>query len=347
MSKTFVLQSRSTTQLQQIEHLATLDPCLAGGYRHARLRGGGGGRRDRQAMRLLEHGDEQVCEIDKGFLLCVGNARMSQDWAVSFRSKEECLRIRILQAGRASFSAPERGGEMSTATCCYAIQPPGAWMSVQYRGCEPLRLINLSVTRRYLNQALGLADEELPAVLPRHWQKHDCFFGTLTLSTATRRLAASMFNVTAPGHWLHVRLSGLGTQLLSAVCTDWLAQGETATQPIHFSRQDTDRLTHAMELMESTLNDPLALEQLAKRVGLNRNKLHYGLRQLIGMSASDYYIRIRMKRALNLLLDTSHSINHISEMLGYSEHTNFTSVFKKHFGVAPREIRRDMRRQDA
>lgn len=163
MSKTFVLRSQSNSQLQQIEHFASLDPCLAGGYQYARLHPG-----HREAMRLLEHGDEQACEIDKGFLLCIGNARMSQDWAVRFRSNEECLRIRILQAGQAGFSSPERRGEVSTTSCCYAIQPPGAWMSVHYRGMEPLRLINLSVTRRYLQEVLGLADEDLPSSLPRY-----------------------------------------------------------------------------------------------------------------------------------------------------------------------------------
>lgn len=347
MSQTFILRSQSNSQLGQIEHFASLDPCLAGGYQYARLQPG-----RREAMRLLEHGDEQACEIDKGFLLCIGNARMSQDWAVSFRSNEECLRIRILQAGRAGFSAPERRGEVSTTTfstttCCYAIQPPGAWMSVHYRGMEPLRLINLSVTRRYLQEVLGLADEDLPSALPRYWRKHDCSFGTLTLSRTTQRIATGLFNVNAPGRWLHVRLSTLGIQLLSEVCADWLAQGEAARQPVRFSRQDTDRVVHATELMKSTLDAPLTLEHLAKRVGLNRNKLHYGLRQLVGMSASDYYVQLRMEQALQLLLDTSHSVNRISEMLGYSEHTNFTSVFKKRFGVTPRDIRRDMRRQGA
>lgn len=220
-------------------------------------------------------------------------------------------------------------------------------MSVHYRGMEPLRLINLSVTRRYLQEVLGLADEDLPSSLPRYWRKRDCSFGTLTLSRATQRIATSLFNVNAPGRWLHVRLSTLGIQLLSEVCMDWLAQREAARQPVRFSRQDTDRVVHATELMKSTLDAPLTLEHLAKRVGLNRNKLHHGLRQLVGMSASDYYVQLRMEQALKLLLDTSHSVNHISEMLGYSEHTNFTSVFKKRFGVTPRDIRRDMRRQGA
>lgn len=343
MSKTFVLQSRSTRQLEQLEYLTTIDPCLAGGYRHSRLRGEST-RRGKQVMRLLEHGDEQVCEIDKGFLVCVGNARMSQDWAVSFRSLEECLRIRILQAGRASFLGPDWRSESSAASCCYAIQPPGAWMSVHYRGYEPLRVINISITRRYLREVLGLAEEELPPVLTRHWQKPDCVFGALSMSRATHRLAASLYNVTAPGRWHHVRLAALGTQLLSGVFTDWLAQGDASTPPMKLSRPDTDRLGHALELIESTLQEPLTLDQLARRVGLNRNKLHYGLRQLIGMSANDYYAQLRMKRALTLLLDTRHSINQISEMLGYSEHTNFTSVFKKHFGATPREVRRDTRR---
>jgi transcriptional regulator GlxA family with amidase domain len=64
----------------------------------------------------------------------------------------------------------------------------------------------------------------------------------------------------------------------------------------------------------------------------------------MGMSATSYYAHLRMKRALELVRAGEHSINRISEMLGFSEHTNFTSVFRKHFGATPREVRRDARR---
>jgi AraC-like DNA-binding protein len=269
---------------------------------------------------------------------------MTQDWVVNCRSVEEALRIRILQAGHASFGEGERFTGVWTASCSYAIQPPGAWMSVCYRGQEPLRLINISVTHRYLQQTLGLGAEELPDTLFRHWSKTDCSFGTLALSKRTQRLAATLFQRNGRGRWRHVWLSSASTQLLGSIFEDWLEQGAASTAPIRLSLRDSDRLALAVELMRSTLEAPLTLSQLGERTGLNKNKLHYGLRQLMGMSATSYYTHLRMKRALELVRAGEHSINRISEMLGFSEHTNFTSVFRKHFGATPREVRRDARR---
>ncbi len=344
MGSTFIIRAQSPRQMDQIARVRLIDPCIAGGFRHTRLRRPGSPQS--AAPALFADGEEEVCEVGKGFLITVGNAWMTQDWTVNCRSVEEALRIRILQAGHASFGTGSRFTGVWTASCSYAIQPPGAWMSVYYRGQEPLRLINISVTRRYLEETLGLTDRDLPTVLPRHWQMSACSFGTLRLTKTTQRLAAGVFQRNGRGRWRHVWLSSAATQLLGSIFEDWLNQPDVMSVPIHLSLRDSDRLTLAVELLRSTWNAPLTTPELVERTGLNKNKLHYGLRQLLGMSASAYYIHLRMQRALGLVRAGELSISDISERLGFSEHTNFTSVFRKHFGATPREIRRDARRPE-
>ena len=348
--------------MDQIARLRLIDPCIAGGFRHTRLRAvkasqgiasaytptaaGSPPAAAVAAPALFADGEEEICEIAKGFLITVGNAWMTQDWAVNCRSLEPALRIRILQAGHASFGAGSRFTGVWTASCSYAIQPAGAWMSVYYRGQEPLRLINISVTRRYLEDTLGLDKRELPGILLRRWILGACSFGTLRLTKATQRLAATLFQRNGRGRWRHVWLSSAATQLLGSIFEDWLAQRDATSAPIRLSLRDNDRLALAVELLRSTWSAPLTTTELVRRTGLNKNKLHYGLRQLLGMSASAYYSHLRMQRALELVRTGEHSISRISERLGFSEHTNFTSVFRKYFGATPREVRRDARRPD-
>jgi AraC-like DNA-binding protein len=345
MGSTFIIRAQSPSQMDQIARLRLIDPCIAGGFRHTRLRAGSA-RQAAAAPALFADGEEEICEIGKGFLITVGNAWMTQDWAVNCRSVEAALRIRILQAGHASFGAGTRFTGVWTDSCSYAIQPAGAWMSVYYRGQEPLRLINISVTRRYLEDALGLTDRELPGVLLRRWHLGACSFGTLRLAKASQRLAATLVQRNGRGRWRHVWLSSAATQLLGSIFEDWLEQRDDAGLPIRLSLRDSDRLALAVELLRSTWHAPLTSAELVKRTGLNKNKLHYGLRQLLGMSASAYYTHLRMQRALELVRGAEHSISRISERLGFSEHTNFTSVFRRHFGATPREVRRDARRPE-
>jgi|GEM_PF-1630361 len=341
MGRTFVIRAQSPRQMDQIARLRLMDPCVAGGFRHTRLRPPKS--QGRSAPALFASGEEEICEIGKGFLVTVGNACMTQDWAVNCRSTEAALRLRVLQSGHASFGSGERSTGMGASSCSYAIQPPGAWMSIYYRGQEPLRLINISVTQKYLRQTLGLGDEELPGVLLRHWTRSDCSFGTLALSKRTQRLATTLFHRDGRGRWRHVWLAAASTQLLGSMFEDWLGQGDASSAPIRLSLRDSDRLAIAVELMRSTLDAPLDLAELVERTGLNKNKLHYGLQQLTGMSAKMFYTHLRLKRALALVRAGEHSINRVSEMLGFSEHTNFTSLFRKHFGATPREVRRDAR----
>jgi AraC-like DNA-binding protein len=343
MGSTFIIRAQSPSQMDQIARLRLIDPCISGGFRHTRLRAASP-RQSASVPALFADGEEEICEIGKGFLITVGNAWMTQDWAVNCRSVEQALRIRILQAGHASFGAGTSFTGVWTESCSYAIQPPGAWMSVYYRGQEPLRLINISVTRRYLEDTLGLTDRELPGVLLRRWHLGACSFGTLRLTKGTQRLAAALFHRNGRGRWRHVWLSSAATQLLGSIFEDWLQQHDVTSLPIRLNLRDSDRLALAVELIKSTWNVPLTTTDLVKRTGLNRNKLHYGLRQLLGMSASAYYTHLRMQRALELVRAGEQGISQISEQLGFSEHTNFTSVFHRYFGATPREVRRDARR---
>jgi AraC-like DNA-binding protein len=44
-----------------------------------------------------------------------------------------------------------------------------------------------------------------------------------------------------------------------------------------------------------------------------------------------------MERAVLLMKNTTLSIEEISAMLGYSNHSNFYKAFKEYYGVTPRE----------
>ncbi|HTN18465.1 MAG TPA: helix-turn-helix transcriptional regulator [Chitinophagaceae bacterium] len=48
-----------------------------------------------------------------------------------------------------------------------------------------------------------------------------------------------------------------------------------------------------------------------------------------------YISRERMEYAKRLLLGYTHTINEISELVGYSEPSSFTHAFTNYFGVAP------------
>jgi YesN/AraC family two-component response regulator len=82
-----------------------------------------------------------------------------------------------------------------------------------------------------------------------------------------------------------------------------------------------------------------SLEDTAAYIHMNPNYLSRFFKQKTGENYSDYLIRLKMKKALDLMNNHGLKTYHISEMVGYNNPNNFTRAFKKLFGKAPKDYR--------
>ncbi len=103
--------------------------------------------------------------------------------------------------------------------------------------------------------------------------------------------------------------------------------------------RERDQLQTLRALADARCPDPVSLDEALALTGLNRNKLHIGFKRLFGLSLHDYCLDLRMQRAKQMLLDSDLAIARIAEATGFSEPTNFTAAFRKHFAVLPSEVR--------
>jgi AraC-like DNA-binding protein len=55
---------------------------------------------------------------------------------------------------------------------------------------------------------------------------------------------------------------------------------------------------------------------------------------------ADFSLRCRMRHALALMRDQNWSVAQVSEAVGYSHATSFTTAFRRHFGMRPSDVRR-------
>ncbi len=68
---------------------------------------------------------------------------------------------------------------------------------------------------------------------------------------------------------------------------------------------------------------------------MSRTSFYNKLRALTDQAPGDYIRLIRLKYAVQLLKENTHSITEIAEMTGFSDAKYFREVFKKHFNVSP------------
>ena len=100
------------------------------------------------------------------------------------------------------------------------------------------------------------------------------------------------------------------------------------------------RLLNAMQMMGETLEEPLSVNDIAKRLGISRRQLERLFKRYAGVSPSRFYYDLRISRAHALLNETNMSVTEIAMATGFSSTAHLASQFRRKFGVAPQGFRK-------
>lgn len=100
------------------------------------------------------------------------------------------------------------------------------------------------------------------------------------------------------------------------------------------------RLASIIHAMEAHLETPLTTEALALRAGISVRQIERLMRETLGETPSRYYLKLRLQAARNHLFYGNMPIQEISRACGFSSPSVLSRAFRHHFGVSPREFRR-------
>ena len=84
-------------------------------------------------------------------------------------------------------------------------------------------------------------------------------------------------------------------------------------------------------------NADLSVDMIADEVGISRVHLNRKMKELTGQTPYDFIRNIRLKQAAKLLAAGGRSIADVTYACGFSSAASFSTVFKKTYGVSPRE----------
>jgi AraC-like DNA-binding protein len=86
------------------------------------------------------------------------------------------------------------------------------------------------------------------------------------------------------------------------------------------------------------MSDPkFNLEILACELGISQMSLYRKINGLFGQSPGDFVRTIRLKHGAKLLKNNSGNISEIAYEVGFSNPANFSSSFRRQFGMSPRD----------
>ena len=80
------------------------------------------------------------------------------------------------------------------------------------------------------------------------------------------------------------------------------------------------------------------VEQLCADAGISRAHLHRKMKELTGLPVTEFIRNIRLEQAARLLREQKLNITQVAYTVGFSNLGYFSTVFRKHFGISPRDF---------
>ncbi|AWN15131.1 Arginine pathway regulatory protein ArgR, repressor of arg regulon [Salinisphaera sp. LB1] len=100
------------------------------------------------------------------------------------------------------------------------------------------------------------------------------------------------------------------------------------------------KLVDTVSLMESNIEEPLSLNDLARLVGVSRRQLERLFKKHLNCAPTRYYLELRLNRARQLLLQTNLSIIDVALACGFTSPPHFSKCYQHFFGHTPSQERR-------
>lgn len=113
------------------------------------------------------------------------------------------------------------------------------------------------------------------------------------------------------------------------------------------ARSDTDderstreRVAATVDWMKANLSRATRLEELASVAGMSASHYSALFRQQHGFPPGDFFLRLRIQRACQLLATTQAPIRAIAVEVGFADPFYFTRYFRRVMGLSPRDYRK-------
>jgi AraC-like DNA-binding protein len=211
-----------------------------------------------------------------------------------------------------------------------------------YLNMDQLRLINVLLDVNELPMMLS----DLPSLPGYHalftlepaWRKRHMFSSRLQLSPV--QLVTAIGMVDQMEAELDKRGPGFGVMATTTLLQLATFLSRCYGQSRNPQSKSLLRIAEAISHIESNYTESITLDDLIEISGMSRRNFLRTFETTMGAPPIKYLIRLRVRRACQLLQQTNESVTSIALSVGFSDSNYFSRQFRLITGSSPREFRK-------
>lgn len=113
----------------------------------------------------------------------------------------------------------------------------------------------------------------------------------------------------------------------------------TLIQDIKYDDTVRKEVKKAIDYVTENYMHEITLEEIAKHVCVSRTYFCSIFKKAMGQQFSIYLLEFRLKKACELLRESDYKVYNIAYEVGFRSHNYFNNIFKKYYGMTPKEYK--------
>lgn len=238
------------------------------------------------------------------------------NYSYSLKSRDYHL-ITFISKGRGTFEIEDKVYELKKNQLF--IIPAGYWFRYTADATNPWRYSWIGF--------LGIKSNFIYQAAEKHQFVYDC-----EDAGHYESMIAAILDSSGDSFSSFLKINGLMYGLLGDLTEEIGILNQSSNQQLS---------TLARHYMDLHYHDQILMSDVADFVGVHPNYLANVFKKETGISPKQYLSNLRIKKAKELLLETTDSVSLISQSVGFTDSLSFSKFFKKETGGSPLQYRKE------
>lgn len=287
--------------------------------------------------------------LSSGITVLSSNISVHTPLRYAFSARNTPLTLSFCMEGKANISVDVRDRQClglvhSTSICTmsHLTRAEGTWQP----SCGRYRMVDLVIPAPQESPLWKELEGSLPPELKplAYGAPPGDFFYSLPISPEIQAAVCSLEACPVPRENEHLYMECKTREIIILLISHLSRMRSMSEKAIPLSSADIEGIHEARRILETNLETPPSLMQLARMAEINEFKLKKGFRQLFGTTPFSHLRETRLETARSHLESGEFNVCEACMAVGYSNLGNFIGLFRKRFGITPGDVLRSAQR---